>query len=114
MRTLFHVENPFRRLLVGKTAVMVAVCLLALSAGMSVPASAAGKFHLEEATISDIQEAIKTKQITCVELVKLYLKRIKAYNGRSVKEPNGILGVIETIPHAGQINALQTLNLRPA
>ena len=41
-------------------------------------------------------------------------KRIKAYNGTGVKEPNGILGVIETIPHAGKINSLGTLNLRPA
>jgi Asp-tRNA(Asn)/Glu-tRNA(Gln) amidotransferase A subunit family amidase len=31
-----------------------------------------------------------------------------------VNEPDGILGVITTIPNAGQINALSTLNLRPA
>src|SRR5579885_2407092 len=77
-------------------------------------ACAANKFHLEEATIADIQNAILTKQITTVELVNLYLKRIKAYNGTCVKEPQGILGAVETIPHAGQLNALSTLNLRPA
>src|SRR5690348_3818068 len=77
-------------------------------------ASAAGKFHLQEATLADIQGAITSKQITTEQLVRLYLDRIKAYNGTCVKEPNGMLKPIETIPHAGQLNALSTLNLRPA
>ena len=71
-------------------------------------------FHLEEATIADLQQAIVKGQITTVGLVELYLKRIKAYNGTCVNEPQGILGPITTIPHAGQLNALSTLNLRPA
>jgi Asp-tRNA(Asn)/Glu-tRNA(Gln) amidotransferase A subunit family amidase len=90
---------------------------LSIAAGVTaiVPtAAAAGKFHLQEATITDIQSAILAKQLTSTELVKLYLNRIKAYNGTCVKQPNGILGEIQTIPHAGQINALSTLNLRPA
>ena len=77
-------------------------------------ADAPGSFHLEEATIAQIQQAILAKQITSEQLVNLYLKRIKAYNGTCVKEPQGILGPIETVPNAGQINALVTLNLRPA
>ena len=72
------------------------------------------RFHLEEATIAGIQGAIRGGQITTVGLVELYLKRIKAYNGTCVNEPNGILGPITTIPNASQINALSTLNLRPA
>ena len=72
------------------------------------------RFHLQEATIAQIQQALQNRQITTVGLVELYLKRIKAYNGRCVNEPQGILGPITTIPHAGQINALVTLNLRPA
>jgi len=73
------------------------------------------EFRLEEATIDSIQRAIVTKQVTTVEVVERYLARIKAYNGTCVKEPNGLLGAgVETIPHAGQINALSTLNLRPA
>jgi len=76
--------------------------------------ASAAKFHLQEATIADIQSAIVSKQITTEQLVKLYLARIKAYNGTCVKEPQGILGTVETIPHAGQLNALSTLNLRPA
>ena len=71
------------------------------------------RFHLEEATIAGIQSAIRGGQITTVGLVELYLKRIKAYNGTCVNEPKGILGPITTIPNAGQINALSTLNLRP-
>ena len=74
----------------------------------------AANFHLEEATIGEIQAAILAKDITTEQLVNLYLARIKAYNGSCVKQPGGILGVVETIPHAGQLNALSTLNLRPA
>jgi len=72
------------------------------------------KFHLQEAGIADIQRAILAKQITSTGIVELYLKRIKAYNNACVNEPSGILGPITTIPHARQINALSTLNLRPA
>jgi len=90
--------------------------LLALIAGTTTGATqqSAARFHLEEATIAHIQQAITARQITTVALVELYLKRIKAYNGTCVNEPQGILGPITTIPHAGQLNALATLNLRPA
>jgi len=71
-------------------------------------------FHLEEATIAEIQAALLAKQITTVDVVKRYLARIKAYNGTCVNQPEGLLGPITTIPHAGQLNALGTLNLRPA
>src|SRR5688572_5626546 len=43
----------------------------------------------------------------------LYLDRIKAYNGVCVNQPQGTLGPISIIAHAGQLNALMTLNLRP-
>jgi len=72
------------------------------------------KFHLQEASIAYIQRAIMAKKITSVGLVELYLKRIKAYNNACVSEPMGILGPITTIPHARQVNALSTLNLRPS
>ena len=49
-----------------------------------------------------------------LDVVTLYLARIRAYNGTCVKQPEGLLGPIVTIPHAGQLNALGTLNLRPA
>ncbi len=72
------------------------------------------KFHLEEATIESIHRAILSKEITATELVKLYLERIKAYNGTSVHQPEGVLGLTTPIAKAGQLNALSTLNLRPA
>jgi amidase len=71
-------------------------------------------FDVHEATIADIQRAIQSKRITTVDVVEQYLKRIKAYNGTCVNQPQGILGPVTTIPHAKQINALSTLNLRPA
>jgi amidase len=86
--------------------------LLAISAGAQTKRPAA--FHLRETSIADIQRAILAKQITSTAIVELYLKRIKAYNNACVNEPSGILGPITTIPHARQINALSTLNLRPA
>jgi len=75
---------------------------------------ARASFQIEEATIAQIHRAILTKQLTSTDLVKMYLDRIKAYNGTCVNEPEGILGPISTIPNAGKINALMTLNLRPA
>jgi Asp-tRNA(Asn)/Glu-tRNA(Gln) amidotransferase A subunit family amidase len=71
------------------------------------------KFHLVEATIADIQKAIKRREITCEGLVRLYLDRIKAYNGTCVDQPDGPLGFVSPIANAGQLNALMTLNLRP-
>jgi hypothetical protein len=48
--------------------------------------------------------------------VQLYLNRIKAYNGTCVNQPDGVLGLepITPIKNAHQLNALMTLNLRPA
>ena len=81
----------------------------------SIPSSGgAHAFHLQEATLAEIQSALLSKRLTTEQLIRLYLARIKAYNGTCVKQPDGLLGAIETIPHAGQLNALSTLNLRPA
>jgi amidase len=85
-----------------------------LLSGCSSSKSEMGSFHLEEATIEHIQQAILSKQITAEELVEMYLARIKAYNGTCVNQPEGILGPVTPIANAGQINALSTLNLRPS
>jgi Asp-tRNA(Asn)/Glu-tRNA(Gln) amidotransferase A subunit family amidase len=74
----------------------------------------APRFEVQEATIAQIQQAILKKQITTRGIVEAYLKRIQAYNGTCVNEPQGILGPVTPIAHARQINALSTLNLRPA
>jgi len=38
-------------------------------------------FCLEEATIEEMHRAIRTGQITCVEIVRRYIERARAYNG---------------------------------
>lgn len=88
-------------------------------------------FHLMEATISDIHSAFQRSDLTCAQLTRLYLKRIKAYSGHCVEYdkdgdgqgpdydfymPSGkgiYLGVVKPIANAGQVNAIQSLNLRP-
>jgi amidase len=74
------------------------------------------RFHIEEATIEDIQTAILKHEVTSTQIVQLYLSRIKAYNGTCVNQPGGVLGQepITPIKNARQLNALITLNLRPA
>lgn len=71
-------------------------------------------FSVYEASIADIQSAIASGRTTSTAVVTQYLERIKAYNGPCVDQPDGLLGVISTVPNAGQVNALVTLNLRPA
>src|SRR5258706_12495202 len=74
------------------------------------------KFRIEEATIEDIQAAIQRGELTSTRVVQLYLNRIRAYNGTCVNQPDGVLGLgpIAPIKNAHQLNALMTLNLRPA
>ncbi len=97
----------------GEKALRIVVASLLL--GMW-PFAAMGSFHLEEATIADIHRAILAKELTATELVRLYLKRIEAYNGQCVKgdaDAGGlVLGDIEPIEHAGKLGALMTLNVR--
>ncbi|MET0290889.1 MAG: amidase [Steroidobacteraceae bacterium] len=89
-----------------------AALLLMLSAPSIVCAGAA-PFAVEEATIAQIQRALLSRRVTTEGLVRSYLDRIRAYNGPCVKQPDGVLGRIQPIADAGQINALSTLNLRP-
>src|SRR6266542_3670435 len=89
---------------------------MAITKGTAPPQtgqSRGGHFRLEEATIGDIHAAIMRKELTATRLVQAYLARIKAYNGPCVDEPEGVLGPVTPIAHAGQLNALITLNLRP-
>jgi Asp-tRNA(Asn)/Glu-tRNA(Gln) amidotransferase A subunit family amidase len=99
-----------------KKTTAVVLCITIVSAGWAgiLRAQRTTPFHIEEATIGDIQSGILAKQITAVDVVNMYLARIKAYNGTCVEMPEGLLGPIKTIPHAGQLNALGTLNLRPS
>jgi Asp-tRNA(Asn)/Glu-tRNA(Gln) amidotransferase A subunit family amidase len=96
----------------------IAICSLAAALFFTLaPGGAfaqATNFQIEEASIESIQTAIQKRQLTATQLIQAYLNRIKAYNGPCVNQPAGILGPFTTISHAGQINALITLNLRPA
>ncbi len=73
-----------------------------------------GGFDVNEASIPEIQYALRHRKVTVTQIVQSYLQRIKAYNGTCVSEPDGPLGHVEMIPNAGKVNALMTLNLRPA
>src|SRR5215510_11005598 len=103
-----------KRGVVYLAAVLVVVGAALAARVLQATERRASSFEVQEATIDRIQDAIRKKQITTRGVVEEYLRRIKAYNGTCVKEPQGILGPITTIAHAGQINALSTLNLRPA
>jgi len=99
-----------------RCAAVAGVIAVGVGWGMAPVAGASGgrdDFRIEEATIEEIQTAILRREVTTTEIVEEYLERIKAYNGSCVNEPQGILGPISTIPHAGKLNALITLNLRP-
>ena len=82
----------------------------------SLVSAETAKFRVEEATVEDIQAAILRGELTSTQVVQLYLTRIKAYNGTCVEQPDGVLGAgpIKPIKDAHQLNALMTLNLRPA
>jgi Asp-tRNA(Asn)/Glu-tRNA(Gln) amidotransferase A subunit family amidase len=133
-------------------------------------AAAANTFHIEEATIDDIQHAIQRGATTCKGVVQAYLDRAKAYNGvctqlvtldgaavpaakgyvrggaaitfpttslaassylpdldqyqglpldlgrmdSTASDPSVVqqYGMIAGIPNAGQLNALETINIR--
>jgi Asp-tRNA(Asn)/Glu-tRNA(Gln) amidotransferase A subunit family amidase len=82
----------------------------------SMVSAQTANFQIEEATIEDIQAAVLRGELTSTRVVQLYLNRIKAYNGTCVNQPDGVLGLgpITPIKNAHQLNALITLNLRPA
>src|SRR5438034_9342882 len=63
-----------------------------------------------------MRSAIVRGEVSSTRVVELYLNRIKAYNGTCVNQPDGLLGLgpITPIQNAHQLNALITLNLRPA
>src|SRR5215472_5877765 len=71
----------------------LAICFCTLLVTADTLAQA--PFQIEETTISRIQSAIKTRTLTCHDLVQLYLDRIDAYDKRGPA-----------------INALITINLR--
>src|SRR5437016_9141308 len=103
-----------RRMIPSEFRRRAGACFLVLALGATAGRAQRPAFQVHEATIADLQRALQHRRVTTVGVVEQYLRRIKAYNGTCVNQPQGILGPVTTIPRAGQINALSTLNLRPA
>ena len=83
----------------GFVAIVVVTICLAWNVGSGIAQTPAGAgqtpFHLLETTIDNVHAALRSGQITCRQLVELYLKRIEAYD------------------QAGpRLNAVQTVNPR--
>ena len=58
------------------------VCLVILAfVGILYAPAQQGPFHIEEASITDIQNAFRSGRTTCVDVVRAYLVRASAYNG---------------------------------
>ena len=72
-----------RHLLLG----WLVIALVAFSAGViaqdekSDEPNGADAFQIEEASIGDIQRAIRQGETTCVQVVEAYVERARAYNG---------------------------------
>src|SRR5262245_31093279 len=75
MKSLTRTQTSFPSVLAW---LMVSTILLYLRPGLVL---GQGQFHLQEATINDIHNAIKAGQITCQGLVQAYINRARAYNG---------------------------------
>jgi Asp-tRNA(Asn)/Glu-tRNA(Gln) amidotransferase A subunit family amidase len=66
-----------------KSRAWYCVSILALAAcPIAAYAQQPGAFRVEEATVSDIQAALRGGRLTCRQLVSLYLARIDAYDKR--------------------------------
>src|ERR1035437_2804550 len=96
------------------SSVLVFLTMINIGGGIEAQGAERQQFEVVEATISQIQNAIRSKQLTATDLVRAYLARIKAYNGTCVEQPEGLLGPVTPIPGVRALNALMTLNLRPA
>jgi amidase len=60
----------------------LAVALLTAHMAAARQAAGTGAFQPEEATIAGLHAALATRQVTCVQVVQAYLRRIDAYDKR--------------------------------
>ncbi len=77
--------------------------MLALTPGLVLAQS---QFHLEEATINNIHQAIQAGQISCQGLVQAYINRAKSYNGmctQLVTEDGGLIAPAQGAMRAGSL-----------
>lgn len=85
--------------------VMMHAGTFALMSGLVLGQS---EFHLQEATITDIHDAIKAGQITCQGVVQAYINRAKAYNGGCTQHRR----IDDASSHADQHDVLGRTGLR--
>jgi len=76
---VYGVSNYLMNRGLSRTLPLVMLCLTAASPSFAQAVS--GGFHVEEASIADIQNAIRSGQTTCQQVVQAYIERAKAYNG---------------------------------
>ena len=65
----------------GMGRMVAPIAALAIAWAMGAAAALAQDFQIEEATIGDIQRAIRQGETTCVQVVEAYVERARAYNG---------------------------------
>ncbi len=65
----------------GMGRMVAPIAALASATAMSATVALAQGFQIEEATIGDIQRAIRQGETTCVQVVEAYVERARAYNG---------------------------------
>lgn len=63
--------------------ILAALVAASALATMTAPVARAAPFELVEATIADLQRAIRRGETTCQAVVRAYIDRTKAYNGVS-------------------------------
>lgn len=61
-------------------ALLLASSLASLAQERTRPRTRPAPFHVEEKTIARSHAALRTRQVTCRELVEAYLARINAYD----------------------------------
>src|SRR6266849_4729105 len=71
------------------------VAILPLLVAMSSKAEAFNLLWTQEATIADIHAAIRSKDLTCRQLVQMYLDRIQAYD----KKGPALNAIIVVVPN---------------
>src|SRR5258708_19174389 len=97
-----------RRLVLNTTEL---VTILALLLAMSSKAGAFNLLPTQEGTIADIHSAIRSKDLTCRQLVQMYLDRIQTYDKKGptlnailIVNPNALATPDELdthFPHSG-------------
>ncbi len=65
----------------GMGRMVASIAALASASAMGATVALAQGFQIEEATIGDIQRAIRQGETTCVQVIEAYVERARAYNG---------------------------------